>query len=125
MYSLSYDLNLTEKLVLLAVIVETESGRRPSHTGKVYRRYVELSRITGVEPVTQRRVLDILKNLAGSGILWTRVDSSGRYGRTTVVKLLAPPSTLCPTLTEDLLIGDVAEEVCRDASPPQPSPRQP
>jgi Cdc6-like AAA superfamily ATPase len=106
-------LSTTEKLVLLAVIVETGYGSRPASTGKVYARYVELSKLAGIEPVTQRRVLDVLKNLAGSGILWTRVNNLGRYGRTTVVKLLAPPNKLCQELVEDLAIGEVAEEVCR------------
>jgi cell division control protein 6 len=112
-----HDLSTTEKLVLLAVMVETGYGVKVAHTGKVYARYVELSKLAGVEPVTQRRVLDVIKYLAKTGILWTRVSSSGRHGRTTVVKLLAPPATLCPVLVEDLLVGEVAEEVCRDANP--------
>jgi len=115
-----YDLNLTEKLVLLATIVETEGGRRLSHTGKVYRRYVELSKLANIEPVTSRRIYDILRNLANEGILWTRVSNLGRYGRTTVVKLLAPPNTLCSVLVEDLAVGALAEEVCRDVNPPSP-----
>jgi cell division control protein 6 len=111
-------LSTTEKLVLLAVIVETGYGSRPASTGKVYARYVELSKLADIEPVTRRRVLDVIKYLAKTGILWTRVDSLGRYGRTTLIKLLAPPQTLCPALVEDLLIGEVAEEVCRNANPP-------
>jgi cell division control protein 6 len=110
-------LNLTGKLVLLAVIVETGYGRRLAGTGRIYRRYAELSRLVGVEPVTQRRVLDVLKDLAKEGVLWAKVGNLGRHGRTTVVKLLALPATLCPVLVEDLLVGEVAEEVCRDANP--------
>jgi cell division control protein 6 len=110
-------LNLTEKLLLLAIMVETGYGVKVAHTGKVYARYVELSKLAGVEPVTQRRVLDVIKYLAKTGILWARVSSFGRHGRTTVVKLLAPPASLCQELTEDLAVGEVAEEVCRDADP--------
>jgi len=106
-------LSTTEKLVLLATIVETRYGSAPSITGKVYARYVELARLCKMQPVTRRRALDVLKSLAGMGILWVKVHNFGRYGRTTVVKLLASPNTLCPTLVEDMLIGEVAEEVCR------------
>jgi cell division control protein 6 len=108
-----YVLNLAEKLVLLAIIIETDYGRMPVHTGKVYKRYVELSRIANVEPITQRRTLDVLKNLARSGILRTRVHSFGRYGKTTLILLLQPPHKLCTTLVEDMLIGEMAEEICR------------
>jgi Cdc6-like AAA superfamily ATPase len=107
----------TEKLVLLATIIETGHGRRPACTGRVYARYVELSKLCKVKPVTRRRVLDILKNLAGSGILWVRVGNLGRHGRTTLIKLLAPPASLCQDLVEDLVVGEVAEEVCPQASP--------
>ncbi|MCC5989987.1 MAG: hypothetical protein LM558_00560 [Thermosphaera sp.] len=95
-------------------MIETGYGVRVTHTGRVYRRYVELSRLAGVEPVTQ----DVLKNLAGMGILWVKATSLGRHGRTTVVKLLAPPQALCQELTEDLLVGEIAEEICRNASHP-------
>jgi len=105
-------LSLVEKLALLAVMVETEFGRRPSHTGKVYRRYAELSKLCDVKPVTLRRISDVLKGLAREGVLYVRVHSFGRYGRTSLVKLLQPPHKLCTTLAEDLLIGEMAEEVC-------------
>jgi Cdc6-like AAA superfamily ATPase len=114
-----YALNLTEKLVLLAVLVETEYGSVPSTTGKVYARYVELSKLAGVTYVTKRRMQDVLKSLAKSGVLRVRVQSFGMYGKTSIIVLRQPPHSLCPTLVEDLLIGEVAEEVCRDATPPQ------
>jgi cell division control protein 6 len=108
-----YALNLTEKLLLLAIIVETDYGSSPTSMGKVYARYVELSKLCNVEPATRRRVLDVLKNLTKTGILRTRVHSFGRYGKTTLILLLQPPSTLCPVLVEDLIVGEVAEEICR------------
>jgi cell division control protein 6 len=111
-----HELSTTEKFVLLAVLVETSYGMRVTHTGKIYARYVELSKLANIEPVTRRRVLDIVKYLAKTGILWTRVDSFGRYGRMTVVKLLAPPASLCQELTEDLLVGEIADGVCRGVS---------
>jgi cell division control protein 6 len=107
-------LNTTEKLVLLAAMVETGYGRGTATKGRVYSRYVELSRQAGVEPVTPRRVLDAIKALAGEGILWAKVASLGRYGRTTLVKLLHNPGELCQELVEDLLVGEVAERICRD-----------
>jgi cell division control protein 6 len=106
-------LSTTEKLVLLATLVETDYGKKPTTKGKVYIRYMELSELAGIKPVTQRRLLDVLKNLANMGILWVKVNSFGRYGRTTLVKLLAPPQALCQELVEDMLIGEVAEGICR------------
>jgi len=107
-------LNTTEKLVLLAAMVETGYGRGTATKGRVYSRYVELSRQAGVEPVTPRRVLDAIKALAGEGILWAKAVSLGRYGRTTLVKLLHNPGELCRELAEDLLVGEVAERICGD-----------
>jgi len=107
-------LNTTEKLVLLAALVETGYGRRTATKGRVYSRYVELSRQAEVEPVTPRRVLDAIKILAGEGILWAKAASLGRYGRTTLVKLLHSPGELCRELVEDLLVGEVAERICGD-----------
>jgi Cdc6-like AAA superfamily ATPase len=112
-----HGLSLTEKLLLLAVLVETGYGMRATHTGKIYARYVELSKLANVEPITARRALDVLKNLAGMGILWVKASNLGRHGRTTVIKLLAPPASLCQEIVEDLVIGEVAEEVCSRASP--------
>jgi Cdc6-like AAA superfamily ATPase len=108
-----YSLSSTEKLVLLAVMIETDYGRKPTTTGKVHRRYVELSKLVDIEPVTQRRALDVLKSLAGMGIIWVKATSLGRHGRTTVVKLLAPPASLCQELIEDMLVGEIADGVCR------------
>ena len=65
-----------------------------------------------MEPITRRRVLDVIRDLAGMGVLQARVESFGRHGRTTVVRLLAPPAALCRDLSEDLLAGRVAEETC-------------
>ena len=106
-------LSTTEKLVLLATIVETKYGGAPSTTGKVYARYVELARLCKMQPVTSRRILDVLKNLAGMGIMSVKVRSFGRYGRTSIVVLLQPPQALCQDLVEDLVVGEIAEELCR------------
>jgi Cdc6-like AAA superfamily ATPase len=108
-----YALNTTEKLVLLAVLVDTEYGSVPSTTGKVYARYVELARLCKMKPITRRRMQDVLKSLVKVGILRVVVRSFGMYGKTSIIVLRQPPSTLCPTLTEDLLIGEMAEEICR------------
>ncbi len=106
-------LNTTEKLVLLAVMVETEYGKKPTTKGKVYRRYTELSRLAGVEPVTPRRVLDVLKALARMDTISVKVHSFGRHGRTSIVVLLQPSASLCQDLIEDLVVGEMAEELCR------------
>ena len=59
-------------------------------------------------------LLATIKALAGEGILWAKATSLGRYGRTTLVKLLHNPRELCRELAEDLVVGEVAEGVCGD-----------
>ena len=105
-------LSSTERLVLLAVVVETGYGAGAARSSRIYARYVELSGLAGVEPVTRRRVRDVIRGLAEMGILQARVCSLGKHGRTMVVRLLAPPDALCRELSEDLLVGWVAEEAC-------------
>ncbi|MFX1511643.1 MAG: Cdc6/Cdc18 family protein, partial [Promethearchaeota archaeon] len=75
-------LPLQSKLVLFAIykLAETNAGRIT--TGAVYEQYMESTKAVGVDPITQRRVSDLINELDTLGIVTARVQSRGRYGRT-------------------------------------------
>lgn len=58
-------------------------------TGEVYELYKKYCGETGLRPLTQRRVSDILSELDMLGVITARVISKGRYGRTREI-MLAP-----------------------------------
>jgi cell division control protein 6 len=72
-----------QKLVLQALM----GLEGPNYTREIYDRYVELSSRAGVKGLTMRRVLDIIGDFEAAGLVYTKVISRGRYGRTKVVEL--------------------------------------
>lgn len=79
-------LPLHAKLLLKAVIhVIKEKGT--GTTGEVYNKYVELSHKYGYEPLTQRRISEIINQLDMIGLLNATVVSRGRYGKTRLIKI--------------------------------------
>jgi cell division control protein 6 len=61
-------------------------------TGDVYDTYHQLCSKTGLRPLTQRRVSDIVAELDMLGIINAKVISKGRFGRTREISLLLPTS---------------------------------
>ena len=72
------------------------------HEDSMYR---ELSRLLGAEPVTQRRVSDIISELDMLGIATAKVINRGRYGKTRQVSLTVDPTTIVKAFEEDPRIG--------------------
>jgi cell division control protein 6 len=62
-------------------------------TGEVYEIYKEICLKTGIRPLTQRRVSDVIAELDMLGIINARVISKGRYGRTRDIGLAIPKAT--------------------------------
>ncbi len=91
-------LPLHGKLVLLTVAL---AGGKVSTTGELYLRYSELVRKLGMEPVTQRRVSDIINELEMLGIVNARLINRGRYGKTREVKLMVDPNTVIKVLSNE------------------------
>jgi archaeal cell division control protein 6 len=56
-------------------------------TGEVYELYKEICGKTGLRPLTQRRLSDMISELDMLGIITARVISKGRYGRTREIKV--------------------------------------
>jgi len=71
--------------------------------------YREISQKLGIDPVTQRRVSDIISELEALGILSARVVNRGRYGKTRILKITVNPSTLIEIFIQDPLIRDYVE----------------
>jgi archaeal cell division control protein 6 len=59
-------------------------------TGDVYELYKDLCNKTGLRPLTQRRISDIIGELDMLGIINTKVISKGRFGRTREINLSLP-----------------------------------
>lgn len=79
-------LPLHAKLVLRAVIdlVKTKGS---GTTGEVYAWYIKTARMYGYEPLTQRRISEILTELDMMGLINATVVSRGRYGKTKTVRI--------------------------------------
>jgi cell division control protein 6 len=60
-------------------------------TGEIYSVYSNLCAKTGLRPLTQRRVSDIIGEFDMLGIINARVTSKGRYGRTRDIALSIQP----------------------------------
>lgn len=79
-------LPLHQKLVLKAII-DLVSKKGNVTTGEVYQAYTEYASQHGVEPLTIRRVSDIISQLDMMGLVVAEVTSRGRYGVTKIIKV--------------------------------------
>ncbi len=79
-------LPLHARLVLKTIIglVKTKGS---TITGEVYNHYSRLAKRLGYEPLTQRRVSEIISELDMLGIVNAVVVSRGRYGKTKIVRV--------------------------------------
>ncbi|NHJ41125.1 MAG: ORC1-type DNA replication protein [Asgard group archaeon] len=97
------------KLVLWSVYVLEKSKLKIITTGDLYKVYLELCKITGLDPITPRRANSLLNELSMLGIVNTKVVSMGRYGRTTKVSLSVSPREVRNILLEDFHIKRVSD----------------
>ena len=63
------------------------NGEKGMRTGAVYDSYSSICRSSGLRPLTQRRVSDLISELETFGMIHTSVTSMGRYGRTRVINI--------------------------------------
>jgi cell division control protein 6 len=82
------------QLVLFSIILSVEKKIPQIFTGDVYNIYHDLCSKTATEPLTQRRVGDIIAEFDMPGIINARVISKGRYGRTREIKLAVPDNLI-------------------------------
>lgn len=88
------------KIVLLA-IMKSKNG----NTGEVYETYSLLCKYTEQEPLTQRRMTQIVSELDQLGLVTTDVVSQGRYGRSQRIKIALPSLTVREALKDDPIIS--------------------
>ncbi len=75
------------QLTLYSIFILDKKQRGMFYTGEVYDVYKDYCSRTGVRPLTQRRLSDILAELDMLGIINARVISKGRFGRTREISL--------------------------------------
>ena len=88
------------KIVLLA-IMKSKNG----NTGEVYEIYSSLCKYTEQEPLTQRRMTQIVSELDQLGLVMTDVVSQGRYGRSQRIKIALPSLTVKEALKDDPILS--------------------
>lgn len=99
------------KLTLASIyLLDKNGGKRMITTGIIYNKYLEIVRKMGMEPVTQRRISDIINELDMLGLINARVVSMGRYGRTKVISLSASLKSIEEGLESDMILKTVLEE---------------
>ncbi len=75
------------QLALFSIIILTERNTPNIFTGDIFNIYKELCDKTATEPLTQRRVGDIIAEFDMLGMINATVISKGRYGRTREIRL--------------------------------------
>jgi cell division control protein 6 len=86
------------KLVILA-ITKSKDG----HTGDVYDIYSSLCKQADQEPLTQRRVTQMISKLDLLGLVATDIVNQGRYGRSQKIKVKISLITIKEALKDDSL----------------------
>ncbi|MEM4245578.1 MAG: ORC1-type DNA replication protein [Candidatus Nanoarchaeia archaeon] len=81
------------KLVLQAILELNQNNGNKIFTGDIYDTYKKYSTKAGVNPLTLRRVSDIIAEMDMMGIINTKVISKGRGGRTREIGIELPETT--------------------------------
>jgi cell division control protein 6 len=88
------------KLIIMA-IMKSKIG----NTGEVYEIYSSLCRHTEQEPLTQRRITQIISELDQLGLVISNIMSQGRYGRSQRIKITVPVLTIKEALKDDPILS--------------------
>src|SRR3954451_10999416 len=88
------------KLVIVAII-KSKNG----NTGEVYEIYSSLCTHSEQEPLTQRRITQIISELDQLGLITSNVVSQGRYGRSQRIKITVPSITITSALRDDQILS--------------------
>lgn len=94
-------LPLHSKVLLYAVVLLDENGELPANTGDVYSVYKSLCDYIDLDPLTQRRISDLINELDMLGIINAKVVSKGRYGRTKEIRLNVAPYKVKKVFSQD------------------------
>ncbi len=98
------------KIVLLSCLIQLEESKNiASQTGKIYKTYQEMSTAISLEYITQRRMTDILSELALMGIISATTQNKGRHGRTKEVTMATRTEDILNILSGDYRLKNIME----------------
>ena len=104
-------LPLQQKLVLYAVYLLEQYKHPHPVTGEVQDVYGDFCEQLGMDPLTQRRVSDLINDLDAIGLVNAKVVSKGRYGRTKIIRLSVPKKMVAEVLERERRIKSLASYV--------------
>ncbi len=94
------------KIIILA-IAKSKNG----NTGEVYDIYSSFCKSTENEPLTQRRITQIISELDQLGLVTSNIINQGRYGRSQKIKISVPLLTIKDALKDDPLISNLVNSI--------------
>ncbi len=97
------------KLILYSVLLLEKNGGDKLTTGDVYSGYTELAKKSGMDPLTQRRITDLISELDMLGLVNARVKSFGRRGRTKEIQSSVDKTDIIDLIEDDEGIESVRE----------------
>ena len=105
-YEILRNSTLHSKLVILSII-KSKNGS----TGEIYTIYQYLCSKIQQEPLTQRRMTQIVGELDQLGLITTNIVSQGRYGRTQRIKLHIHISSVKQAIKNDPILSPFIENI--------------
>lgn len=97
------------KIILLSAYILSRFDPERLITGEIYNLYSEICEQLCINPLTQRRVSELINELDVMGLLNSRVVSLGRYGRTKKISLGVPRKIITEVLSEDEILGNMLD----------------
>lgn len=97
----------THTKILILAIINSKNG----NTGEMYDIYSSLCTRLELEPLTQRRITQIISELDQLGLVTTNIVNLGRYGRSQRIKLVIPLITIKEAFKDDTLLSSIISDI--------------
>ena len=97
---------LHTKLLILSIVKAKNAS-----TGEIYTVYQQYCSKLEKEPLTQRRMTQIIGELDQLGLITTNIVNQGRYGRTQRIKLHIDISSIKEAVKNDSLLSSIIDEI--------------
>jgi archaeal cell division control protein 6 len=97
----------THTKILILAIINSKNG----NTGEMYDIYSSLCARLEQEPLTQRRITQIISELDQLGLVTTNIINLGRYGRSQRIKLVVPLMTIREAFKDDILLSSIIPDL--------------
>jgi archaeal cell division control protein 6 len=97
----------THTKILILAIINSKNG----NTGEMYDIYSSLCARLEQEPLTQRRITQIISELDQLGLVTTNIVNLGRYGRSQRIKLVVPLMTIKEAFKDDISLSSIIPDV--------------